>query len=215
MSTRPGGIITHAYLLGAMALTALEVVLRKGRAASAPLARIAAATLAAMVISWVTATALWPWLQIGNPFRQFTTAYTHFLAIPMELTFPHWGEEIATNALPWYYVPTQLFARLPEGFLLLLAAGAVLAVVTAIRLARAAFARWRKWGVAGLRAPGLVLARARGTLVVIVAATVPVAFIMVTRPPQYDGERPLLFRIPLLAVLAGRLLPQLSSPPRR
>jgi len=215
MSTRPGGIITHAYLLGAMALTALEVVLRKGRAASAPLARIAAATFAAIVISWVSAIALWPWLQIGNPVRQFATAYVHFLAIPMEFTFPNWGEEIATNALPWYYVPTQLFARLPEGFLLLLAAGAVLAVVTAIRLARAAFARWRKWGAAGLRAPGLVLARARGTLVVIVAATIPVAFIMVTRPPQYDGVRHLLFVIPMLAVLAGGALLQLIAPLRR
>src|SRR5262249_48625757 len=111
----------------------------------------------AMVISWITATALWPWLQIGNPFRQFATAYVHFLAIPMEFTFPSWGQEIATNALPWYYVPTQFFARLPEGFLLLLAAGAVLAGVTAIRFARAAFARWRQWGAAGLRPPGLLL----------------------------------------------------------
>src|SRR5262249_46676398 len=114
ISTRTGGIITHAYLLGAMALLALEAVIRKGRGAVRLLWRIGAATLAAMALAWVTAIALWPWLQIGNPFRQFIAAYTHFLALPMDFTFQSWGQEVATNDLPWYYLPSQFLARLPE-----------------------------------------------------------------------------------------------------
>jgi hypothetical protein len=208
MSTRTGGIITQAYLVGAMALTALEATIRNGRAATPLLARIGATTLAAMAIAWVTAIALWPWLQIGNPFRQFATAYTHFLGLPMDFSFPSWGQEVATNALPWYYIPSQFLARLSEAFLLLLAGGALFAVGTAIVFTGRALTRFRERGAAGLAASALVLARARGVLVVIVAATVPVAFIMVNRTTHYDGVRHVLFVIPMLAVLAGGALLQ-------
>src|SRR5262245_9199765 len=88
MSTRTGGIITQAYLVAAMALVAFEAVLRKGRAAAPLIARIGAMMLAAMAIAWLTATALWPWLQLGNPFAQYAAAYSHFLRIPMEFSFP-------------------------------------------------------------------------------------------------------------------------------
>jgi len=217
MSTRTGGIITHAYLVAAMALVTFEALLRKGRAATPQLARIGATTLAAMAIAWVTAIALWPWLQVGNPFRQFATAYTHFLALPMNFSFSSWGEEVATNALPWYYIPSQFLARLPEAFLLLLIGGALFIIVRAIAIAGAAVTRYRTRGVAGLRAPARVLARSRGTLLVIMAATVPVAFVMINRTTHYDGVRHLLFVIPMLAVLAGgallQLVPLLRRPP--
>lgn len=206
MSTRTGGIITHAYLVGAMALVALEAVIRKGRSAVPLLARIGGMTLAAMALAWLTAIALWPWLQIGNPFRQFITAYTHFLALPMDFTFPSWGEMVATNDLPWYYIPSQFLARLPEAFLLLLIGGALFALVTAIVFTGKAFARTRKHGAAGLLAPALVLARTRGTLVVVVAAVLPVAFLMIKHTVHYDGVRHVLFVIPMLAVLAAGAL---------
>ena len=123
MSTRTGGIITHAYLIGAMALCALDVAIRKPGAAAQPLARIALRTLAAIALAWITTIALWPWLQIGNPLRQFAIAYAHFTSNPMAFGFPSWGEVVMTNALPWHYIPGQLLARLPEGFLLLLGIG--------------------------------------------------------------------------------------------
>ena len=69
--------------------------------------------------------------------------------------------------------------------------------------------------MAGLRAPALVLARSRGTLLVIAAAVVPVGFIMATRPTQYDGVRHVLFVIPMLALLAGAALVQLLPLLRR
>src|SRR5256885_11521888 len=68
-----------------------------------------------------TAFALWPWLQIGNPFAQFKIALVHFATIPMSFEFPHWGGQVSTSALPVSYIPAQLLARLPEAFLVLLA----------------------------------------------------------------------------------------------
>ena len=217
MSTRTGGIITHAYLIAAMALLALEVAIRHGRAAFPLLVRIGGRTLAAMAIAWVTMIALWPWLQIGNPLRQFATAYVHFTSNPMAFTFPSWGELLMTNALPWHYIPGQFLARLPEGFLLLLGIALVLAAVTAVRFARATIARFQARGLEGLAAPALLLARWRGTLLVIAAAVVPIGFVILTRATHYDGVRHLLFVIPMLALLAAgaalRLIPLLRRFP--
>src|SRR6185503_19138577 len=79
---------------------------------------------------------IWPWLQIGNPFRQFVIAFRHFGSIPMSYEFSHWGERVRTDALPLGYVPEQLAARLPEIFLLLLAVAAASGVTGALKLAR-------------------------------------------------------------------------------
>jgi len=206
MSTRTGGIITHAYLIAAMTLTAIGPAILRGRAAGPVLLRIAGRTFVAIAIAWATAIALWPWLQLGNPFEQFAITYQHFTNIPMEFSFPSWGREIATNALPWYYIPSQFLARLPEGFLLLLAGGALVASGTAIAFARATLTRLRRRGPAGLAAPVLVLARSRGTLVVIAAAIVPIGFVMITGATHYDGVRHVLFVIPMLALLAAAML---------
>jgi hypothetical protein len=137
--------------------------------------------------------------------------------MPMSFPFLSWGEELATNALPWYYVPSQFLARLPEGFLVLLAFGLFIAIATASAFMRRAVERYRKRGAAGLRVPALALARSRGALVVIAAAIVPVAFVMITRATHYDGVRHVLFVIPMLALLAGgafvRFVPLLRNKP--
>jgi hypothetical protein len=203
MSTRPGGIITHAYLIGAMALAALEVVVRNRRAAAQLLAQIAGRTSAAVAIAWITAIALWPWLQIGNPVRQFAIAYGHFTNNPMAFRFWSWGEQVMTNALPWHYIPGQLLARLPEAFLLLLGMAFLLATVAAVRFVHATIVRVGERGIDGLAAPALLLARSRATLLVIAAVIVPIGFVILTRATHYDGIRHVLFVIPMLAILAG------------
>jgi hypothetical protein len=215
MATRPGGIITHAYLIGAMSLCALEAVARHGRTAGRPLAQIALRTVGTLALAWITAIVLWPWLQIGNPFAQFWTAYTHFLGLPMEFTFPHWGEQLTTNALPWYYVPEQLLARLPDGFLILLAVGSLLAIAAVVAFARASLVRFHNRGIAGLKGPVLTLARARGPLLLIVAASFPIMFLMIQRPTLYDGVRHILFVVPMLAILAAGAFLRLLSLLRR
>src|SRR5215468_3316712 len=121
IGTRTGGIITHAYLVGAMALCAVEALTLNGRAARSQLWAITIRTMAVIAIAWVIAVALWPWLQVGNPLEQFRIAYAHFAHISEEFGFAHWGEQVRTDALPWFYIPEQWFARLPVGFLGLLA----------------------------------------------------------------------------------------------
>lgn len=203
IATRTGGIILHGYMVGALALCALEVIVLKGWAARKALLGIAIRGVSAIAIAWIVAIALWPWLQIGNPLDQFKTAYLFFAKIPTKFEFAHWGEPVTTTALPWSYIPEQWLARLPIGFLLLLAAAVLLGAGTAISIVRGCFARWQRGGIAGLRGPLLLLVRGRSILVVWVAAAAPILFLIFEHATLYDGIRHTLFVLPMLALLAG------------
>jgi hypothetical protein len=203
IATRTGGIITHPYLVGVLALAALEAVASMGPAARGVVLRIALRGAAAIALAWVVAIALWPWLQIGNPFTQFKTAYGYFAGIPAEFEFDHWGRRLLTTALPWSYIPEQWLARLPVGFLALLAAAVMLGLAAALRWLRLGVARWRSGASGELRDSVLALARSRNVLLVWVAATAPVGFLMITHATVYDGVRHTLFVIPMLALLAA------------
>jgi hypothetical protein len=211
MATRPGGIISHVYLIGMMSLCSLEAFAAQGRAAVRALGRIALRTAGAFVVAWITAIVLWPWLQIGNPLAQFWTAYTHFFSLAMSFDFPHWGELFWTDALPWHYVPGQFLARLPDGFLILLAVGALFAIEAVVFFARNTFVGFQGNAIARLKALALALARARGPLLVIAAATVPILFLMVRRPTLYDGVRHVMFVVPMLAIFAAGAFVQLLA----
>jgi hypothetical protein len=217
IATRTGGIITHAYLFGAMVLCVAEVFATHGRVTLHYLCQVGARYAAVIVIAWMTAIALWPWLQVGSPFEQFKIALTHFATIPMTFEFPHWGERISTDALPRSYIAGQLLARLPEAFLLLLAVAVIHAVAAAAISARETAAKWRLDRGAGLRTAALTLARERAILVVCAAVVLPLGFLVIQRATIYDGIRHVLFVIPMLAVLAGvglrALLPLLRRAP--
>jgi hypothetical protein len=213
IATRTGGIITHAYLIGAMSLCAVEARLLCGRATRGRLVAIGIRSSVVIAVGWVTAIALWPWLQIGNPFAQFRTALVHFATIPTAFPFPHWGEEAWSNALPWTYIPGQWLVRLPVVFLALVVVAVFLAAAKTIWFAQSTFGRLRDRGVAGLRRPALLLARGRRILIVWAAAAMPVAFLIIQNATLYDGIRHTLFVIPILGLLAGwallRMLPYL------
>jgi hypothetical protein len=218
MATRSSGLITHAYLIGAMTLCGVEAIVGTGGgAASGLLLRIGGRTMSAMLIAWLTAIALWPWLQIGNPFAQFKQAFVYFANYPTSWEFPHWGANVRTDDLPWSYVPAQLAARLPEGFLLLLAVGLLSGIATAFFIMRAGYGGLLGRPLNGLKAAALVVARSRQALIVWAAATVPIAVIIFQHSTLYDGIRHTLFLIPMLALIAGfgflRLLPLLRRFP--
>jgi hypothetical protein len=217
IATRTGGIITHAYLLGALLLCAAEVFAREGRLAARYIVDLGVRYGAVVLLAWIVAVALWPWLQTGNPFVHFKIALVHFATIPMSFEFTHWGEQISSSALPRSYIPAQLLVRLPEAFLALLAAACVHAAATAARLAREALAKSRTERGAGLRAAALTLARERATLTVCAAVVLPLGFLIAQRATVYDGVRHVLFVIPMLAVVAGlgwrSLLPLLARAP--
>jgi hypothetical protein len=203
LATRTGGFITHAYLLGALMLCAAEFFADHGRLTMRYLAQIGARYGIVVIVAWLVAIALWPWLQIGNPFTQFKIALVHFANMPMAFEFWHWGEVITTDALPLTYIPAQLLARLPMVFLILLAVAFGYAIASAVMLARESAAKWRRDRAEGLRAAALTLGGARGILVVCAAVALPLGFLIVQRATIYDGIRHVLFVIPMLAILAG------------
>jgi hypothetical protein len=203
LGTRTGGFITHAYLLGAMILCGAEYFARHGGLTVRYLAQMAARYAAVIVVAWITAIAIWPWLQIGNPFSQFKIALVHFASMPMSFEFPHWGTVISTSNLPRTYIPGQLLARLPEAFLLLLGVAFVCGVAAVAAFASETAAEWRRDRRAGLRAGALMLARQRGILVICAAVVLPLAFLIIQHATIYDGIRHVLFVIPMLAILAG------------
>ena len=61
IATRTGGIITHAYLFGAMLLCVAELWTRHGLRLGY-LLQIGARYAAVVALAWITAIALWPWL---------------------------------------------------------------------------------------------------------------------------------------------------------
>ena len=217
MATRSSGLITHIYLIGAMTLCALEALIRGGRSAGPDLVRIGMRTGAAMLIAWLTAIALWPWLQIGNPITQFGEAFLFFANHPASWEFPHWGEMVRTTALPWSYVPAQLLVRLPEGFLLLLGVAVLSGIASVLAILRLGFAPITQPRLSALKEAVMVTAQARQPLIVWVAATLPIAAVILQHSTLYDGFRHLLFIIPMLAVVASfgvlRLAPLLRRFP--
>ncbi len=217
IATRTGGIITHVYLLAALMLCAVEFFCVHRAVTSRYLLQIGLRYGTVVVVAWMAAFALWPWLQIGDPLHQFEIALVHFATIPMSFEFSHWGERIWIDALPVSYIPGQLLARLPEAFLFLLAAAFFRAIAAGIALARGAAAGWRRERAAGLHMATLEVARSRASLVVCAAIILPLGFLIVQRATIYDGVRHVLFVIPMLAVFAGlglrALLPLLRRAP--
>ena len=217
MATRSSGLITQAYLIGAMILCAVEALLRDRRAASRDLVGIGVRTISAMLIAWLTAIALWPWLQVGNPVKQFTEAFLYFANHPSSWQFQHWGEMVRSNALPWSYVPAQLLARLPEGFLLLLGVAAVSGIGCVAGILRSGAASGSQLRWQSFKRALLLTAQSRQSLIVWAAAILPIAAIVVQHSTLYDGIRHVLFLIPMLAVVASigflRLLPFLHRHP--
>ncbi len=215
IATRTGGVITHAYLVGGMSLCALEVLLRHGRAGYGQLRRIAWHTLLAILVAWLTAIAIWPWLQTGNPLTQFLEAYRHFTTLDTSFEFKNWGLRTFTDQLPAWYIPGQLLARLPEGFLVLLLLGMAVWIGAAGAWIRATLGAVRRSDVVGLRSVAAELAESRAVLVVGVAAFGPIGVLILQGSTLYDGIRHILFVIPMLAVVASRGLTSLLPVVRR
>jgi len=190
IGTRTGGVIALAYLGLALALNAAEFRMRSGTLPRRYVGALAGRFLVASAVAVAFAIAIWPWLQIGNPLRQFGIAFRHFGSIPMSYEFPHWGERLRTDALPLAYIPEQLAARLPEAFLLLLAMAAVFGVIGALRLGRS-FA-----DKTALPLSVETSRRLRGLLVVLAAAAMPIVLIMIQRTRIYDGIRHLFSSFP-------------------
>ncbi|OGT27943.1 MAG: hypothetical protein A2Z17_00720 [Gammaproteobacteria bacterium RBG_16_66_13] len=88
---------------------------------------------------------------------------------------------MASNALPASYLPVQVALTLSEPVLLLVAIGIVVA-----------FRRWQQGRI-----------ETDSFVVLIAWFVVPFAYVLIRRPPMYDGYRHFLFILPPLFVTAG------------
>ena len=219
IATRTGGIITHAYLLGALLLCAVEFAATRGRLTLRYLAQTRRALCRrrrARLDDRDCALAVAADRQSARAIQGRACAFCGHSDVVSE--FLHWGEPTWTDALPRSYIPAQLLARLPEAFLLLLVVAALSRHCRrALVIARETAAAWRLDRGAGCAAAALTLARARAILMVCAAVILPLGFLVIQRATIYDGIRHVLFVIPMLAILAGvglrALLPLLRRAP--
>src|SRR5712675_2539877 len=116
IATRSGGVITHAYLVGGMSLCALEALLRHGRAGYGQLRQIALHTLLVILVAWLTAIALWPWLQTGHPLIQFLEAHRHFATLDTSFEFQNWAGARSPITCPPGTSPDSSWRACPRAF---------------------------------------------------------------------------------------------------
>ena len=171
-------------LAGALALlAAVEARLHGLGPAAARLGRFAWSLLPVVVLAYAVMALVWPWSVTDplNPLRA-VAYFSHFFEKPWQELFA--GALITVTEMPRTYVLTLFALQLPEIFLLLALAGTVGALIAAC---------------------GRNLAPNRRAILVLVllAATLPIAAAVLARPAMYNGIRHFLFVLPPLAILGG------------
>ena len=172
------------YLAAGLALIfAVETRATNVRAAGERLLACAWRIAAAAVLAYVIMALVWPWGVIDpiNPLRAIAI-FSHFFEKPWQELFE--GVLLTPPEMPRRYLPELLGLKLPEIFWLLGLGGVAGALVMAFRRGQTAQHR-------------AVL------LAVALAAILPVAIAVVTRPAMYNGVRHFIFILPPLAVAAG------------
>ncbi len=203
IATRFGGLLSQVYLVGAMALCALDVIAAAKDRRVRILLTIAIRTLSAVAIGWFAAMVLWPWLQAPNPIGRFLVAYHYFIRSYVQFDFQAWGRTVSSAALPWHYIPGQLLARLPEGFVALLVVAGLFGMVALGCFLRNCGTYIKQNGVGGLLVSGSELAQSRGLLIITIAALAPPIFVVARGSVIFDALRHLLFVLPMLALVAA------------
>jgi hypothetical protein len=167
--------------LGGLALVFIIEAKRDGRRdAAVRTGRFTLALMPALVLGYAVLAVVWPWGVVDplNPVRA-AKYFSHFFEKP-------WHEQFAghlefVTEMPRSYVPTLLALKLPELFLLLGFGGTF---VSAFR--------------------GSVPLNRRAVLLAVpLAAILPVAAAVATRPAMYNGIRHFVFVLPPLAALGG------------
>ncbi len=185
MSVRVGGLMVSVFLMFFIAVALLDRLRVGGPAPLHGAARLCIRVGASLVAAWSMMVAIWP-RALLSPFegpQRALAAVTHYKAYDSPTLLG--GKVVASDALPWDYLPTYFALQLPEP--VSVAAGcAALWVV-----AQASLALW------GRRPLPLV------SLLLLTATLSPPAYAIVRGSRLYNGLRHFLFLIPVLSVLAG------------
>jgi 4-amino-4-deoxy-L-arabinose transferase-like glycosyltransferase len=141
------------------------------------------ALVPAAILAYAVMALVWPWgvANPGNPIGALEY-FSHFFEKPWRELFE--GVRIEVIDMPRRYVPELLALKLPELVSLLGLAGLVGALIVAAR---------------GSNTPR----RRAQAFTVALAALLPVAVAVATRPAMYNGLRHLLFVVPPIVALGG------------
>ena len=175
------GVIAAVLSIGLLVL--IDTQYHGLRAALAPLRRLLLRLIPAAILAYAVMGLVWPWGVVNplNPIRAIET-FSHFFEKPWHELYG--GERITPPEMPRSYVLVLMGFKLPEIFSLLAAAGVTGALVAVFRPA--------------------LLPRTRAVLLSIaLAALLPIAITVITRPAMYNGVRHFVFVLPPLAVAGG------------
>ena len=178
-----GGLAAVSAAAAFLLVMVVEMRHAGRRAALARAGTFVAALVPALILAYAVMALIWPWSVVAplNPLRALIY-FSSFFEKPWRELFQ--GSLILVPDMPRRYV-AQLFAlKLPEIMLALGLCGIV-----------GAFAAMRERTVPAQRRAVL--------LMLVVAATFPIALTVVTRPAMYNGIRHFVFVAPAIAVLGG------------
>jgi hypothetical protein len=184
VGSRVMGAFGAISALGALAfLVAVEAHSEGLRPAVARLGRFLLAMLPVVMLALVVMAIVWPW-SVAAPLNLFRAAayFSHFFEKPWHELFG--GALVLVTDMPRSYLPTLLAFKLPEIFGALAAGGMIGALIAAF--------------------DGRLSPQRRAVLfVVALAALLPIAITVLTRPALYNGIRHFVFVLPPLAMLGG------------
>jgi hypothetical protein len=184
IGSRVIGVIALVYAAaGAFVLLAAEGRALGVRPAATRFARFVTRLLPGLVLAYVVIAIAWPWGVI-EPLNLVRTLvyFSHFFEKPWHELFA--GVRVRVTEMPRSYVPVLFALKMPEAFLALALPGITLAFITAARRAHPLPRR------AALAMLGL-------------AAVLPIALAVATRPAMYNSIRHFVFVTPPLAALGG------------
>lgn len=174
------GAVFAVMTLGLTVLTVSALSPGTLRARALHLLRSVVALLPALPVAVALMGLFWPW-SVQAPGHLFTalTTFSHFT---FDLYTVLNGTVMKIGEVPRHYLPLYLGARLPEPMLAGLAASAVAALTAGAHRRRTDWPHW---------------------LPVLLAAALPLALAIATRPSLYNGVRHFTFLLPPLALLAA------------
>src|SRR6516164_803056 len=178
-----GGLAAVYALIGVVPMVIEEVRTQGALEALRRLVHVLYVLLPGLVLGYLIMGLIWPWsiIEPGNPFRALTY-FSHFFEKPWKEMFD--GALVSVPDMPWSYLPTLFALQLPEVLLALLFAGIAGSFVVLPR-------------------HDVTARRKTVLLMLMLAATLPIAIAMVKRPALYTGILHFMFVIPPMTVLAG------------
>jgi Dolichyl-phosphate-mannose-protein mannosyltransferase len=178
-----GGLALLYALIGFVPILIEETRTHGAGEAARRFAHTLYALLPGLIFGYLVMGLIWPWsiIEPDHPF-QAIVYFSHFFEKPWKELFD--GTIFSVPDMPWSYLPTLFALQLPE-VLLALTVAAIIATITVLPRA----------DVPGRRKTIL--------LMLTLAAVLPIAIAIVSRPALYNGIRHFVFVIPPMTVLAG------------